>query len=132
MLQPNGKIKVRIPVPEGFNPETSKVYRIEANNTLTDLKSIYKDRYLEFETEHFSLYIVADNELKQENVYTPGDINNDGAVNNKDVTRLRQYLAGWSVEVNEAALDVNGDGSVNNKDVTRLRQYLAGWEVSIY
>lgn len=64
--------------------------------------------------------------------YLPGDINGDGKVNNKDITRLMQYLSGWSVSVNEPALDVNNDGSVNNKDITRLFKYLSGWDVAIY
>ena len=64
--------------------------------------------------------------------YVPGDINGDGAVNNKDVTRLMQFYAGWDVEINEAALDVNGDNVMNNKDVTRLMQFLAQWDVEIY
>ena len=63
--------------------------------------------------------------------YLPGDINGDGSVNNKDVTRLFRYVSGWDVEVVEAALDVNGDGSVNNKDVTRLFRYVSGWDVVI-
>lgn len=61
-----------------------------------------------------------------------GDVNGDGVANNKDVTRLFQYLAKWSVTVNEATVDVNGDGVVNNKDVTRLFQYLAKWDVCAY
>ena len=64
--------------------------------------------------------------------YTPGDINGDKAVNNKDLTRLFQYLSDWDVEVNTDALDVNGDGSVNNKDLTRLFQYLSDWDVEIF
>lgn len=64
--------------------------------------------------------------------HLPGDINGDGALNNKDVTRIQQYFANWDVTVNESALDVNGDGSINNKDATRLMQYLAGWSVNIY
>lgn len=64
--------------------------------------------------------------------YIPGDINNDGVVNNKDLTRLFQYQSGWVVDVNENALDVNGDGSINNKDLTRLFQYLSGWDVVIH
>ena len=73
-------------------------------------------------------------ELSREQVvlYIPGDINGDGAVNNKDATRLFQYMTGWRVGVAEAALDVNGDGKVNNKDATRLFQYLSGWPVEIY
>lgn len=61
-----------------------------------------------------------------------GDINNDGKLNNKDLTRLFQYLSDWDVEVKEVALDINGDGKVNNKDLTRLFQYLSGWDVEIF
>ena len=68
---------------------------------------------------------------KEPTTHTPGDINGDGSVNNKDLTRLMKYIAGENVEVVEAALDVNGDGTVNNKDLTRLMKYLAGAEVAI-
>jgi hypothetical protein len=61
-----------------------------------------------------------------------GDINGDGNLNNRDVTRLMQYLAGWDVEITSDFPDLNGDGSVNNKDVTRLMRYLAGWDIEIY
>lgn len=61
-----------------------------------------------------------------------GDINNDGKVNNKDVSRLMQYLAHWEVDVNESVLDCNGDNKLNNKDVTRLMQYLAHWDVKLH
>ena len=66
------------------------------------------------------------------NWYLPGDVNGDGIVNNKDVTRLLKYLAGDDVEVVLFACDINGDGSVNNKDVTRLLKYLAGDNVVIH
>ena len=32
-------------------------------------------------------------------LYLPGDINGDGKVNNKDVTRLFQYLSGMDVKI---------------------------------
>ena len=62
----------------------------------------------------------------------PGDINGDNVCNNKDITRMFQYLAGWEVFVNTPMLDTNGDGSVNNKDLTRLFQYQADWDVEIF
>lgn len=58
-----------------------------------------------------------------------GDVNEDGKVNNKDLTRLFQYLSGWNVYANENMLDINGDKCINNKDITRLFKYLSGWEV---
>jgi hypothetical protein len=54
-----------------------------------------------------------------------GDTNGDGTVDAKDVTVLRRYLAGWSVDIQLDAADLNGDGEVNAKDVTVLRRKLA-------
>ncbi len=63
--------------------------------------------------------------------YTPGDVNNDGKVNNKDLGLLQQYLNGWTVTVSEKGADTNGDGKVNNKDLGLLQQYLNGWNVEL-
>ena len=64
--------------------------------------------------------------------YTPADINGDGSVTNRDASRLMQHLAGWDVDVVEAALDVTGDGIVNNRDASRILQYVAGWDVELH
>ena len=62
----------------------------------------------------------------------PGDINGDGDVNNKDLTRLQRYLKYGEVDVVTANLDVNGDGDSNNKDLTRLQRYLKYGNVEIH
>ena len=78
-------------------------------------------------------YVTSDWVIKYTSIKSiPGDINSDTFVNNKDVTRLFQYLSGWAVEVNSDTIDVNNDNAVNNKDLTRLFQYLSGWDVKIY
>lgn len=62
----------------------------------------------------------------------PGDANEDGSVDLKDVVLMRQALAGWDVTVTDRNVDVNGDGVFNLKDVTVLRRYLAdGWDVTL-
>ena len=61
-----------------------------------------------------------------------GDINGDGTVNNKDLTRLLKHIAGEDVEVISQFLDTNGDGTVNNKDLTRLLKHIAGEDVIIH
>ena len=63
--------------------------------------------------------------------YTPGDVNGDDKINNKDLGVLKQYLADWAVELNLNACDVNGDGKVNNKDMGLLQQYLNDWDVEL-
>ena len=58
-----------------------------------------------------------------------GDVNNDGSVDNKDVTALFRYLSGSDVQVAEDASDVNNDGKLNNKDVTALFRGISSGEL---
>ena len=62
-----------------------------------------------------------------------GDVDGDGSITPKDVTKLRRYLAGgWEVSISISDGDVDGDGSITPKDVTKLRRYLAGgWGVEL-
>ncbi len=62
-----------------------------------------------------------------------GDVDGDGSVTPKDVTKMRRFLAGgWDVEVATEDGDVDGDGAITPKDVTKLRRYLAGgWGVTL-
>ena len=56
-----------------------------------------------------------------------GDVNKDGAIDLKDVTSIRRYLAGgYGVTVDVNIADVTKDGKVDLKDVTHIRRYLAG------
>ncbi|MCR5817383.1 MAG: RICIN domain-containing protein [Ruminococcus sp.] len=61
----------------------------------------------------------------------PGDVTNDGTVDIRDVTRLKQYLAKWNVPITADNADVDGQAGVTVKDLTLLKQYLAKWNVTL-
>ena len=67
----------------------------------------------------------------EEPAYIPGDVNNDGSVNVRDLGMLQQYLNGFNVTINEAAANVNGDTGINVRDLGLLQQYLNGWDVTL-
>ncbi len=63
-----------------------------------------------------------------------GDATGDGLVDNKDLVRIKKYLAAYdydtetsSVEISPGA-DATGDGTVDNKDLVRLKKYLASYD----
>ena len=59
--QPTGTVKVRIPLPEGFDPARTFVYHVDTETgKVVKMAAIYKDGYLEFETDHFSYYAVVE------------------------------------------------------------------------
>lgn len=124
--QPNSFVTVRIKVPNNFNGKRCKVYHYTSDGSLTDMEAEYVDGYMVFQTDHFSVYIVADIPAS-----TSGDVNGDGTVNTKDAVLLAQYLSNWAVTVDNNAADCNKDGSVTIKDMVLLAQYLAGWNVTL-
>ena len=54
----------------------------------------------------------------------PGDVNNDGAVNAKDLVRLQRIVLGEKLSYNPITTDLNEDGKINTKDITELRKAL--------
>ena len=120
-VQHEGMAEVSIPCKD----ENAKVYRVESDNTLTDMQAVYKDGYLKFYTEHFSDYVVASPRKS-----ALGDVNNDNEVNAKDRMMLTRYLAKWSgyENIDMTASDVNNDGEVNAKDRMVLTRHLAKWQ----
>ncbi len=59
LVQPNGKVKVYLPIPEGMNSNTCVVYRQESDGRWTILHAKVEGNYVVFETDHFSLYAIA-------------------------------------------------------------------------
>ena len=61
----------------------------------------------------------------------PGDVNGDGNVTGMDILRLKKWLVGMDVTIEEANADVNGDGNVTGMDILRLKKWLVGMDVQL-
>ena len=59
-VQPDNTVTVKIPCTN----ENAKVYRFEADGTMTDMNAKYKDGYMVFTTDHFSIYVLAEPNVK--------------------------------------------------------------------
>jgi len=57
-------------------------------------------------------------------VYEPGDANNDGSVNNLDITKLEKIIVG--LDSPDPGADANGDGKVNTLDITKVEMVIMG------
>ena len=60
-----------------------------------------------------------------------GDINNDGAVDNLDLTLVADYIMGrLGVEIDQEKADANGDGVINAADLVVIANYIKGSRMS--
>ena len=122
-MQPSGKIAMTVRVDA---EKRYKVYRVNADGTLTVMNAVVDGDKLTFEADTTGRYLV------QVRKFIPGVVTGEGEKPmKKDLLRLQKYLAGWDVEIDEAAADCNGDGQISKADLLRLQKYLAGWDVKL-
>ena len=62
----------------------------------------------------------------------PGDVNGDGEVDNRDVTRLIRCLNYTGVEAVEANMDTNGDKKLDSGDVAQLIRFIKYQDVDLH
>lgn len=70
-IQPNGKVQVSIPVPAGYDKERLTIYHIADDGTKTELPCTVTGDAVTFETDHFSLYVLAEKAAVQTADDTP-------------------------------------------------------------
>ena len=117
----DGTAIVRIPVKEGMDVSKCKVYYND-NGTFTDMGAVYKDGYMEFETNHFSQYVVAEIESS---TFTLGDVNEDDKVDFLDaIVVLRHDAEIIQLTDNQMkAAEVNKDSKVDFLDAIMILRY---------
>ena len=67
--QPDGMIKVTLPIPEGLEVSADKtivVYRVNDDGTLVKCNTTVENGKVVFETDHFSKYVFAEEEIKKD------------------------------------------------------------------
>ena len=125
-VQPDGRIKVSIAVPENLDGSKCRVLHIDKDGKLTDMNAVYENGRLVFETDHFSLYTLAELLAKI------GDLNGDGKINSLDGLLLLRHLNSWNIDISvPEAMDINGDGKINSLDGLMLLRYLNGWKIEL-
>ena len=123
----DGTAIVRIPVGENMNIDKCKIYYND-NGNYVDMNAVYKEGYMEFETTHFSQYIITDTPLETESDLTVGDVNNDGKVNVLDAVMVLRHDANI-IKLDDSQLkaaDVNDDDKVDVLDAVMILRYEAG------
>lgn len=73
-VQPNGKVKIKLPILGGYDTSKLVAYRIDGSNKIkydVTVETIEDKKYATFETDHFSTYVLGELAEKDELDNTP-------------------------------------------------------------
>lgn len=59
-IQPNGNVQISLPIPSGYDTSKIVIFRVETDGTKTQYDVEIKDNYAIIETDHFSNYVIAE------------------------------------------------------------------------
>lgn len=68
-IQPNGKVKISLPIPSGYDTNNIVIYRVADNGDKIKYNATISNNYAIIETDHFSNYVIA--EEKADTTQTP-------------------------------------------------------------
>ena len=71
-IQPDGSVKVKLPL-DWTKEGNYKVYRVNDDGTLTDMNAYRQGSHMVFETDHFSIYVIVEENEKVEEPVTPDE-----------------------------------------------------------
>lgn len=87
-VQPNGKVKISIPIQNKVDNQNLAVYRIADDGTKTEYKVTISNessqQFAEFETDHFSTYVLAE---KVDNVQTEKENDNKSEEKQEEIQK---------------------------------------------
>lgn len=94
LVQPNGKVKVYIPIPNNLKGNTCTIYRQEKDGSWTDLCARVENNYLVFETDHFSFYAI---------------IGEKAEISISSLPNKLHYSIGDTLDITGLSLEINGE-----------------------
>lgn len=89
-IQPNGNVKISIPIPVGFDASRLIVYRLDENNTKVEFQVTAANGYATFETDHFSTYVLGEKSESSDEKQDKTEQNIEGTTTEKNDTKLPQ------------------------------------------
>ncbi len=75
-IQPNGKVKISIPIPSNFDKTKLSIFRISNDGTRTKYDTKVDGNFAIIETNHFSTYVLAENNVLSQT--KPTQVTNKG------------------------------------------------------
>lgn len=152
IVQPNGKVKISIPIPSNFDKSKLAIYRITPEGEEVKYNIIVEGDFVIIETDHFSTYILAEiKEVTQEqtenkisanttiqqyidNLTQKGTITVYNTDNNEEKDYSKLIKTGMKVKITTEEKeivqtvvvkgDANGNGKIDSGDLTILRGVL--------
>ena len=89
--QPTGKVTIRMPLPEGYDPNRSFVYYVNTETgTVEKMPATYENGNMVFETTHFSYYAIVEENNYAFSIQTPSRTE----IRHKDGIKLHANIEG--------------------------------------